>query len=148
MCGATAEIHEAGLLAAGAVKDGGTGGSHRRWRGEMGGLCPHRRVSKKIGEGELAAEQATALRTAENYAAEMDRANQWAASLNQEVEERRARVTELQEELDSEQESSRRTAEGYLATGPRCHNHDERITVRDVGFQAAFVERLVHELLR
>jgi acetylornithine deacetylase/succinyl-diaminopimelate desuccinylase-like protein len=38
--------------------------------------------------------------------------------------------------------------EDYLATGPRCHNHDERITVRDVGFQAAFVERLVRELLR
>ena len=39
-------------------------------------------------------------------------------------------------------------AEDYLATGPRCHNHDERITVRDVGFQAAFVERLVRTLLR
>jgi SAM-dependent methyltransferase len=46
---------------------------------------------------------------------ELERANQWAASLNQEVEERRARVTELQEELAGEQESSRRTAEGYLA---------------------------------
>jgi SAM-dependent methyltransferase len=46
---------------------------------------------------------------------ELERANQWAASLNQEVEERRARVTELQEELASEQESARRTAEGYVA---------------------------------
>jgi SAM-dependent methyltransferase len=46
---------------------------------------------------------------------ELERSNQWAASLNQEVEERRARVAELQEEMVREQESARRTAEGYAA---------------------------------
>ena len=39
-------------------------------------------------------------------------------------------------------------AEDYFAVTGRFHNKDERIAVRDLGFQATFVERLVRELLR
>jgi chromosome segregation ATPase len=46
---------------------------------------------------------------------ELERANQWAASLNQEMEARGARVVELQEEMAAEQERARHTAEGYAA---------------------------------
>jgi protein-L-isoaspartate O-methyltransferase len=46
---------------------------------------------------------------------ELERSNQWAATLTAEVEQRRARVVELQEELVREQESSRQSAEGYAA---------------------------------
>ncbi len=58
-------------------------------------------------QAELAAEQAAALRVAENCSAEIEQANQWAAALNQEVEERRARVVEVQEELAREQANAR-----------------------------------------
>jgi SAM-dependent methyltransferase len=46
---------------------------------------------------------------------ELERSNHWAETLNQEVDERRARVTALQGELAEEQESARRMAEGYEA---------------------------------
>ena len=46
---------------------------------------------------------------------ELERSNQWAGTLNQELEERRARVVELQEEFAREQESARKVAEGYAA---------------------------------
>jgi len=46
---------------------------------------------------------------------DLERANLWAAALDRELEERRARVTGLQEELAAEQESARATAEGYAA---------------------------------
>jgi chromosome segregation ATPase len=46
---------------------------------------------------------------------ELERSNQWADTLNQELEERRARIVELQEEFAREQESARKVAEGYAA---------------------------------
>src|SRR5208283_3667280 len=46
---------------------------------------------------------------------ELERAHEWAASLNREMEARGARVVELQEEMAAEQERARRTAEGYAA---------------------------------
>jgi acetylornithine deacetylase/succinyl-diaminopimelate desuccinylase-like protein len=38
--------------------------------------------------------------------------------------------------------------ESYDEVAPRYHNVDERILVRDLGFQALFAERLALELLR
>jgi hypothetical protein len=38
--------------------------------------------------------------------------------------------------------------EGYEVVTERYHNVDERISVRDAGFQALFAERLALELLR
>ena len=46
---------------------------------------------------------------------ELERSNQWAGTLNQELEERRARIVALQEEFAREQESARQVAEGYAA---------------------------------
>src|SRR5947209_13451095 len=46
---------------------------------------------------------------------ELERSNEWAESLNRELEERRARVAELQSELARDQENARRVAEGYAA---------------------------------
>ena len=38
--------------------------------------------------------------------------------------------------------------EGYEEVTPRYHNVDERISVRDLGFQVLFAERLALEVLR
>jgi SAM-dependent methyltransferase len=46
---------------------------------------------------------------------ELERSNQWAGTLNRELEERRARIVELQEEFAREQENARQVAEGYAA---------------------------------
>jgi len=46
---------------------------------------------------------------------ELERSNQWADTLNRELEERCARIVELQEEFAREQESARKVAEGYAA---------------------------------
>jgi DNA repair exonuclease SbcCD ATPase subunit len=46
---------------------------------------------------------------------ELERSNQWAETVNREIEERRARIVELQEEFAREQESARKVAEGYAA---------------------------------
>ncbi len=46
---------------------------------------------------------------------DMERSNQWAATLNEEIAERRARITELQEEMAREQESGRQMAAAYDA---------------------------------
>ena len=46
---------------------------------------------------------------------ELQRSNQWAEELGQELAQRRARVAELQEELARDQDSARRMAEGYAA---------------------------------
>jgi SAM-dependent methyltransferase len=46
---------------------------------------------------------------------ELERSNSWAAALNREVDERRARVTALQSELAEHQESAQRMANGYEA---------------------------------
>jgi SAM-dependent methyltransferase len=47
--------------------------------------------------------------------AELEGANRWAATLNQEIAERRARIVELQQELSREQESWRQTSAAYDA---------------------------------
>jgi chromosome segregation ATPase len=47
--------------------------------------------------------------------AELERSNAWAEEVNRELEERRARVAELQEELAGEQENARRTVAAYDA---------------------------------
>jgi SAM-dependent methyltransferase len=44
---------------------------------------------------------------------ELEKSNRWAASLNEELKERGARIEALQAELSQEQESARRMAEGY-----------------------------------
>ncbi|MGA2271100.1 MAG: methyltransferase domain-containing protein [Bryobacteraceae bacterium] len=71
---------------------------------------------------EFAREQESARQVAEGYAAsfreqqeELERSNQWAETLNRELEERRARIVELQEEFAREQETARQVAEGYAA---------------------------------
>jgi SAM-dependent methyltransferase len=46
---------------------------------------------------------------------ELERSNQWAETVNRELDERRARIVELQEEFAREQESARKVAEGYAA---------------------------------
>ena len=46
---------------------------------------------------------------------ELEQSNQWAGTLNQELEERGARIVELQEEFAREQQNARQMAEGYAA---------------------------------
>jgi hypothetical protein len=46
---------------------------------------------------------------------ELERSNHWAERLNRELEQRSARVPELQEELAREQANARKVAEGYAA---------------------------------
>jgi SAM-dependent methyltransferase len=46
---------------------------------------------------------------------ELERSNQWAGKLNEEIAERRARIVELQEEIAREQESARQTVADYEA---------------------------------
>jgi thiamine monophosphate synthase len=43
----------------------------------------------------------------------MEQSNRWAAQLNTELDERRARVSELQDELARDQETARTNAEAY-----------------------------------
>ena len=45
--------------------------------------------------------------------AELEKSNRWAAALNEEIAERRARIAELQEEMTREQETARQMAAGY-----------------------------------
>ena len=45
----------------------------------------------------------------------LERANRWAQALNREIEQRDARILELQEEMEHEQESARRMAAAYDA---------------------------------
>jgi hypothetical protein len=45
----------------------------------------------------------------------LQESNRWAGDLNRDLEERRARVVELQTEVAAEQESGRRTVAGYEA---------------------------------
>jgi SAM-dependent methyltransferase len=66
-------------------------------------------LRKALGEHEAVVAKHAAL------VGELERANQWAASLNAEIGERRARIAELQEELAREQESGRSTAAAYDA---------------------------------
>ena len=44
---------------------------------------------------------------------ELERSNRWAEELNQEIEERRGRVVQLQQELVEQQAAARQLAEGY-----------------------------------
>jgi SAM-dependent methyltransferase len=55
------------------------------------------------------------LATLDRQNADLKRSNQWAESLNKELEERRARIVQLQLELTNEQESARKVVAGYEA---------------------------------
>ncbi len=46
---------------------------------------------------------------------DLERSNRWNQQLNQELEERQARIVELQDEMAREQEAAREMAEGYAA---------------------------------
>jgi SAM-dependent methyltransferase len=76
---------------------------------------------------------------------EMERANQWAASLNREVEERGARIVELQEELVREQASAQRIAEGYAADMERANQWAAALN-REVEERRARVVELQEEM--
>jgi len=93
-----------------------------QWAASLNREIEDRRARVVELQEELARQQASALRTAEGYAAkvaeleaDVHAKTEWAASLAQELEERRARVVELQEELARQQASALRTAEGYAA---------------------------------
>ena len=49
---------------------------------------------------------------------------------------------------NKQQRQAQHIEEGYEVVTERYHNVDERISVRDAGFQALFAERLALELLR
>lgn len=57
----------------------------------------------------------TLLEAFRGQSVDLERSNRWAEDLNREVEERRARVVELQAELAREQGGARAMAEGYRA---------------------------------
>jgi len=93
-----------------------------QWAASLNREVEERRARVAALQEELAAAQADARRTADGYAAKVEdleadirTKTEWAASLNREIEERRARVVELQEELERAQADGRRTAEGYAA---------------------------------
>jgi predicted nucleic acid-binding Zn-ribbon protein len=66
-------------------------------------------LQKALAEHEALMRQFLALQ------GELERANAWAATLNGEIAERRARIDELQQELSREQESWRETSAAYDA---------------------------------
>jgi SAM-dependent methyltransferase len=76
---------------------------------------------------------------------EMERANQWAASLNREVEERGARIVELQEELVREQAGAQRIAENYAADMERANQWAASLN-REVEERRARVVELQEEM--
>ena len=82
----------------------GTGGAARAHRRTAGGIRA-RAGERAEGGGRLTAGRRRRL----------ERSNQWAEALNRELEERRARIVELQEEFAREQENGRQVAEGYAA---------------------------------
>jgi SAM-dependent methyltransferase len=93
-----------------------------QWAGTLNQELEERRARIVELQEEFAREQESARQVAEGYAArfreqeqELERSNQWAEELNRELEERRARVVELQEEFAREQENARQVAEGYAA---------------------------------
>jgi chromosome segregation ATPase len=97
-------------------------GRANQWAAALNQEVEERRARVVELQEELAAQQASVRRTVEGYAAKVAELEadvrvktQWAASLDREVEERRARVVELQEELVAEQARGRTTAEGYAA---------------------------------
>jgi SAM-dependent methyltransferase len=76
---------------------------------------------------------------------EVERANQWAASLNREVEQRGARIVELQEELAAEQANAQRMAEGYAADLERANQWAASLD-REVEERRARVAELQEEM--
>lgn len=59
---------------------------------------------------------------------ELDRNNQWAAALNVELQERRARVAELQDELARDQANTRKVVEGYTAKVASLERQNDETT--------------------
>jgi SAM-dependent methyltransferase len=78
---------------------------------------------------------------------ELERSNQWAGTLNRELEERRARIVELQEEFAREQESARKVAEGYAAELERSHQWAEALD-RELEERRARIVELQEEFAR
>ena len=93
-----------------------------QWAGTLNQELEERGARIVELQEEFAREQESARQVAEGYAArfreqeeERERSNQWAETLNREIEERRARIVELQEEFAREQQNARQMAEGYAA---------------------------------
>jgi SAM-dependent methyltransferase len=79
--------------------------------------------------------------------AELERSNQWAGTLNQELEERRARIVELQEEFAREQESAQKVAESYAAELERSNQWAEALD-RELEERRARIVELQQEFAR
>ncbi|HXB71824.1 MAG TPA: methyltransferase domain-containing protein [Candidatus Acidoferrales bacterium] len=76
---------------------------------------------------------------------ELERSNQWAGALNSELEERRARVAELQEELARDQAKAREVVEGYTAKVAALEQENRQTTTWAEGL-AAEIRQQVNEL--
>jgi SAM-dependent methyltransferase len=78
---------------------------------------------------------------------ELERSNQWAGELNQEVEERRARIVELQEEFAREQESAQKVIEGQEEELERSNQWAEALN-RELEERRARIVELQEEFAR
>ena len=78
---------------------------------------------------------------------ELERSNQWAGELNQELEERRARIVELQEEFAREQESARKVIEGQEEELKRSNQWAEALN-RELEERRARIAELQEEFAR
>ena len=67
---------------------------------------------------------------------ELERSNQWADALNHELDDRRARVTELQEELARDQANARQVAEAYAAKVTALEQENRESTQWAIGLNA------------
>lgn len=67
---------------------------------------------------------------------ELERSNQWADALNRELDERRARVTELQDELARDQANARQVAEAYAAKVTALEQENHESTQWAIGLNA------------
>jgi SAM-dependent methyltransferase len=78
---------------------------------------------------------------------ELERSNQWAETLNRELEERRARIVELQEEFAREQEKAQKVAESNAAELERSNQWAEGLN-REIEERRARIVELQEEFAR
>ena len=78
---------------------------------------------------------------------ELERSNQWAGTLNRELEERRARIVELQEEFAREQASARKVIEGQEEELERSNRWAEALN-RELEERRARITELQEEFAR
>jgi SAM-dependent methyltransferase len=78
---------------------------------------------------------------------ELERSNQWAETVNREIEERRARIVELQEEFAREQESARKVIEGQEEELKRSNQWAEALN-RELEERRARIVELQEEFAR